>query len=561
MSTNKKSFDKSKDIAQDRKDQKVSKGVKGKGRSNRRNSSNTKGKGNSYFRSGEPERKVSSGPSSSLNDISWYARNPELLASAAMLPFPNRPGLTLRMGSYRRAETGITPVEVTKLFQGVMRLEYDYAFGFSQDVNSPASICAKELFGIVRRAFSGSLEEDAPDLFMYCIALDQIHAYIAYLKRIYRTINAYSPNNYMFPRAVFFGQLPANDASGSGLYESFVSQKVLFWNYINTLVNMANKFCVPNNMDIYNRHRWMNENVYLDNESIMAQCYIFCPKSFFRVIENTSTGTALTAVELPETPTPESLYQYGLDMVEALSNWEDAYTINGHIQRAFEGVPFYVAELLGQDEVLQPQHVEEVLDQIHNASFVNFEQADVMQDPLTNAIIYMPQAEVQQPWRRMIDLDVMIPTPAAITIATRLTATNDERGYFHCGTEVLTDMWITVPVTDELAVKQFMYYHMNPSASLFLMPVGTTSLQATRRKEIYEHIKMYFDVAQWRKAPILYTGFMEMQGVQPYIVDDNNANLIFFPVGELTNPTVVSGEALADLHRVCVYSEFNCFGK
>lgn len=534
---------------------------------------NFRGKGNGNYK---PDAKfVNKGDeardaSSSLNDIGWYNRNPELLASASSLPFPYKPGMRLNVGD-RIITDGVghyKTINESKIYPGIMEIEFEYTIGNSADVSSPASITAKELFAQIRRAFSGSLDEDAPDLFMYCIALDSVHAYIAYLKRIYKTINAYTPDNYLYPEALFEAQFPRGDLYSDvhmPNYMDYVSGKVQFWNYINTLVNMVNKFHVPANMDIYNRHRWMNESVYADGDYVDSQQYVFVPRSFFTIIENSATGTGLHRSSIysaiPESGgriTIEHLYQFGVDMINALSEWDDAYTINGHIERAFEGQTFYTAALIGQDERISPVYSEEVLAQIHNLVCISdLNLGDITQNPESNAIITTATSQLGQT-RLYLDVPSRKPTGAEITIASRLAPVVID-GVVYCGTEVPVALRVAYEKLDDG------YVWHDITSLRFLLGNFTGSLNGVAQAEsIAETLMLWSQVAAWKMAPML-PAFAAMGGTTNGFIDTVQGEPVWEPkvwhIGEVYNVTTVGNVDAANLHRICVYSEFNCFNK
>lgn len=127
-----------------------------------------------------------------LNDIAWYSKNPELLIAAAQVPYPFKPGMMVPGGTFTD-QAGTYTYNADTWLPGVCTVQFDYSVGYSNDTMSPASIAAREMFARIRSKFSGRLVADAPDIFMYCLALDQVHAYIAWLKRLYRLLRTYSP--------------------------------------------------------------------------------------------------------------------------------------------------------------------------------------------------------------------------------------------------------------------------------------------------------------------------------------------------------------------------------
>lgn len=505
---------------------------KGKPSNNR---GNYDGRGRRNFRDGT-DPKI---PGNAVNDISWYSRHPVLLDAVSRIPFPNRPGMKYNGGTLSaNPDAWGEELPLTGILPGVCALEFAYSIGFSDDVTSPASIAAKELYGRIRSKFSGSLDEDAPDLFMYCMALDQIHAYIAFLKRIYGCINVYTSQNRDYPGTI----LGAMGFTYNQI-DTLVRDKNNLWNYINTLVHMVNKFSVPDNMDIYDRHRWMNENIYLDDQHMATQSYLFMPTMFYSVYENSSVGTTLISNQwYPDTVS--NMYSFGKRMIEALSNWDDSYTINGHIERAFEGETFYKAELMPIDYVVTPQFVPMVLAQIENFTGLgSVKDLTISQEPESNAIIHKPIITTKNSYsidKSFINLHSFDPTAEMVVEATRLSAYVDVDGYVHAGTEIPLRCFFyrgaeksnSNPTAEEF--KYIQDYNITWTDAASSMSV----LDPVVRRFAFHHAPMGWLVCHKGPEGGLTKGYI---------------------LGDICNITFITHEQLDDITRVCIYSLFDCF--
>lgn len=499
-------------------------------------SNNRKARSTSNPKCAKPEGKA-------VNDLSWYSRNPELLAAAARVPFPYKPGMTVSLGT----QTG-TKVSSPLNFKipGVCALTFAYSVGASDSASSPASIAAREMYGRIRANYSGSLEADAPDIMMYALALDQVHAYIAFLKRVYRLLNVYSPYNRDYPENV----LRALDYYADDVAE-MQEDKVKLWGVINTLVHMVNKFAVPDDMDLYKRHRWMNENVYLDAPTPAAQSYVFVPYGFWIVDITGETGTALKYLQPEYTGTYRKLNapterivdlmnKYGRKLIDALSNWDDAYTINGYIMRAFMNGAMLRAELLNQDEILQPVFEPEVLLQISNftalASISN-DSLGITQDPTSNILIHIPKTSGMSVGsvytaNPLLNVNSEAPTAADVTIATRLQAwAEPNTNIIHAATEIPLFIQLVMSADPDDAPSAFSYFNLIGSAA-----IGD----------------------QFPKIALLRA----FNGAPPVWIalDKDTAGTDCFYYGDVTNITVMNRQQLDEITRVCIYSEFNCFG-
>lgn len=131
------------------------------------------------------------------NPIEWYNRYPQLLEAAGRIPFPYRPGMLVNLGTIG-ARTA-SPTQVNTHIPGACVLNYVPTVGQSSGSISPISQVAREIYGKVRAAFSSELAVGPADFVMYLMALDSIFSNIGFLKRIYRIVNTYSPDNYAMP--------------------------------------------------------------------------------------------------------------------------------------------------------------------------------------------------------------------------------------------------------------------------------------------------------------------------------------------------------------------------
>lgn len=513
------------------------------------------------------------------NDVSWYNRNPNLLLAAGSFPYPNRPGMTLQLGNRKSVGTGDNFTKLIYPIPGAMVLNWVPNIGRSSQATDPASVLGKEMYARVRQVYSGSLDVDAPDYVMYVMALDSAFAYIAWLKRVFRCINAWSPENYFTPDGVLtaFGFSYAEIAN-------LRKDKTNLWQCINDLVLQSHKFTVPASMDVFNRHYWMSDNVYTDASSINSQFYIFNPLALYKYGEvnmpsgDPASGLKMTlmptAVTRSEPLTVQALYQFGLDLINALVAWDDAYTINGYLRRAFEGEPQFVIGEIGPTEVLTPVYEPEVLMQIENSrciprgdTITDWSTFNVSQDVMTNAVISDPHYTVtiasdltgavkygMYQMEPTLSIRSDTPTVADSVVASRLQAAVEatDKGStieFHvdAGTEIPV-MWKT-SLTDT-ATGRYAYgiYHQLQCVTIDVAKNGSEAVAAMRNV-----MNMLLPTAfDW--SPFSFVVFCTINGGAFAGTFDSRICM------DVHNITSISKESLANLHKICIYSEFNSFG-
>lgn len=487
---------------------------------------------------------------SAMNDISWYAKYPILLDAASRIQFMRRPGDYLGTGGVGK------PEEYGRDIPGIMRIEYQAAIGTSRDNASPASICAKGIYDKIRDAYSGSLQAQPADIFMYMMHLDQFQAYIAWLKRIYGVLNFYTPYNYYAPLAMFRSMFPhAVNVTASTFYE-WVSRKNDLYNYINQLVYMVNKYVVPSEMAIFDRHRWMNEYMYQDANSPLAQMYVFAPTGFWFVdgvdVEN---GTECNFVQLSSSnvASVEAAFRFGINMYTALADWGDAKTINGYIMRAFDGAYYPPCELMPIDYVVRPVYVPEVLLQIHNLRvFPEYLENAWRQRPETQAILSLPQNVNYNLNSPELDIPMDVPDQATITIASRLTPCViqlDERNYdMHCGTEVVTGLYMTQRQDASVSVDDTAFRDVSRINCINYLDDASRRMQYVAQNLFELSAYAAFDM-----APVVSFLYNEAG------TGADSSHAFETKFGSMYNVTTVDSSVMARLHLVCQQSEFNIY--
>lgn len=563
--------------------------MKGKTNSKRRGNSRGRratGEGPQYernarggTRSGQNEERPKY--SESMNDISWYSKNPNLLLAAGSFPYPYRPGMSIPgLGNFSNGGTGSFKREFK--IPGVMALNWAPNIGYSQRATDPASLVGKEIYAKVRAAFSGTLRADAPDYVMYLMALDSIFSYIAWLKRVYRVLSVWTPENYAVPDTLL---------SSFGLADvdivSLRTNKTKFWQLINELILQSRKFTCPASMDIMNRHYWMSDNVYTDAPSMNSQMYVFNLTQVYKfqmlsVDTEGNTAPGLVYAMLPHyanpnvktnPATPEMFYNFGRDLIDALVAWDDAYTINGYLRKAYEGTPSFIVEELEQYPAFNPVYVEEVLTQIENSrtlagcSGFTFIPTDgtmnVTQSVLDNAVINPMHLTVgvetaggsrtcdgyNIPPTLSIHADT--PTVADSVIASRLQVAMDN--VTTSGTGANKKWTFDLVCGTELPISWVLWMEpMSTVTNSFRRVEGFWVDQFRVQTSGATFNLSFLSLSQFDWHPFVFLG----QILEPSTGTFTGS---FAVVGDTHNITSISVDDLRNLHKICVLSELNAF--
>jgi len=520
------------------------------------------------------------GKTSSLNDISWYNRYPELLQATSRIAFPYRPGMDIPMGDNMLT---FSNKKASYKLPGVATLFWVPAFAKSNKATDPMSIAAREIYAKVRSKFSSSLDADAPDFIMYIGALDSVFSYLGALKRIYRILDVYSPNNYVLPDGLMTG---LNFAPST--VQQLRMHKADFNFAINQLIRMSRKFILPSTMDLFSRHYWMNDNVYADAATISSQYYVFVQAGFYKYATlNTPDdvpAAGLTMVEAPWGSAGEwksddpvkALYEFGTDLIDTLSAWDDAYTISGYLMRAYEGAPQFTVDELPVVTTFDVAYVPEVLSQIHNSHGIldydrlfisNLHNLNVTQDPKVNAVLYNPTVPAEftsfgkdfKDTTVCINLSEDVPSPEAVVIATRLNAClgavapKSDSGLIEyeiiCGTEIPMGWAVTIPLLNKTKVT-YTKYGLDQENRVYLS-TGQDKISYDSQSMCLDMVKDAIEAFDWH--PMIRVTYGYAVG--------NDSHLAVFIRGNVRNLTTIDKSALENIHRICSYSEFNSFSE
>lgn len=529
------------------------------------------------------------------NDVSWYSRNPNLLVAAGSFPYPYRPGMELKLGEFSDPGSAVGTAQRGLIVPGVMTLDWIPAIGTSNTVTDPASVLGKEIYARVRRAYSGDLAADGPDYVMYILALSSIFSYIAWLKRLYRVLNVWTPDNYMLPDAVI-GAMGFTQKD----IVSLRTNRMKLWQCINELVLQSRKFTCPSSIDLVNRHYWMSDNVYTDEQTINSQFYMFNLVGVFKFamlnMADGNPGPGLAMTPMPtvdvladtQVMTVETLYTFGLDLLQALSEWDGAYVINGYLKRAFEGDAMFMVDELPLEQPFTPVYVPEVLMQIENSRgliatngsdlFSIASKFNITQNVTTNSVVANPTYSIHQSKIEksvgqadtippILSIRSDAPTVADSVVASRLQMGSEVVGTtgeapqvnyqckIHCATEIAFEWRLFNGFDDTYGSSLFNARSQLFSNTMITQYPTIDATSGTVKNTGAVWMQRMFQAEQFDWHPFMFFTYMTTVSTV-----DKKPRPYFAIVGDTHNITTISQQDLDNLHRVCIYSELNSFG-
>lgn len=398
---------------------------------------------------------------SDKNDVSWYAKNPELLAAAANFPFGYPIGVELPTVQQLNGDT----IQTGSNIPGLLILPYMPTIGRSTDGSSPINLAAKLQYSNTRYANSGTTYGDPADLMMYYLAIDSMYMFHQFCVRAYGLLRTYNYMNRYYPKSII---------ESMGLdFDDLNANITQFWGFINTYAVKLQAFAAPADIAYFSRHSWMTSGIYLDGNSSKAQSYMYLPVGYYQwneVVEGPNSLSVVTpygnasSTILPSIKTGittssflgklklADLMKFANDLMNPVLQSESFGLTTGAILKAYGADNLMKVGTIPEDYQVVPTYNAEVLSQIENATLFTgidwittiptFEvtQSKGVDDmyitatPKLYSFIYsqtdmnqwhiMPYlSSVNSPTDILVNMHIENPTPADFMVATRLTAT------------------------------------------------------------------------------------------------------------------------------------------
>lgn len=510
-----------------------------------------------------------SGTISSDNDAAWYNRYPELAKDAAQIPFINPLGKYYDLGGNNTINNATTSAWS---IPGVFTVKWVPTIGQSLDVNSPVNIISREVYSFVRHANSGHSNYDAPDMFMYILAMDSMYSFYSAMVRAYGLMMMYNGLNRYMPKALV-------EALGFD-FDNLSENMAQFRWTINQFAYKLSALYVPTGMSYFERHIWLNSGVYTDSSSVKAQMYTFKQDAYYvyEASDATDYVATLKYTPVPDKLTVDTAAAFMNRMLDPVLADEDMNIISGDMLRAFGASNLFTVSPITPDYIVIPAYSEEVLSQIQNLTVVGRPVttityntpgmgADIVQRVKTSTFtpgIYQDMRFCFGPygddnkWRldkfstlgfdKMVTMKDDVPTSDDILVATRLTNMPATSGveklqpyadalnsnylvdsYWQLSTEVVVDLDVTSIKSDNSFYRHSMVQHIAINADAEIALWYITQMSA-------------FD---WHPTMYLYQ-------------DDTTNTKVKFggQLLEVNNFTIVNRADLEKLHETSVISEF-----
>lgn len=529
-----------------------------------------KGKKHKYQGKGKEKRF-----SGRMNDWTWYANDSNLLRDATNLSFNNAVGGYLPDETYVYDAAGNHAIDNLTI-PGILTMVYVPTVGISKDFNSPINVAKAKLYTFVRHANSGHANYDSPDLMQYVMSKTSIDALFWHFARVYACAFKYHQTNRYLPKALI-------EAMGIDA-DDIVANLADFRAQLNIAAVKLNALFIPNTFGYYKRQSWLNTQLIFDSVSPKAQIYVPVPYCAWVYNESGADVGNLTP-KVVYNPTNAKLKFTDIvtilnDLINPLVASEDVNIMSGDMLKAYGEEKRVVLPTLAENYDIPFNYSEEVLEQVHNTTFVG-EFYDgytpkILQDPTTGLITFDPQINADNyvttdyatsyifedgsfkfiESRKRLDLITNDATPERIIVASRNTAMFSKLAHSgqegskidSCGSELFLYGDIYVNSSE---------FHSSSDAILYSKGLARYRIRYINSwapvrgdSDVYFHMINAISKFDWFPICYFYQIYInEAKGENEFgsLCDPNDIN----------NYTVIHRSNLAKLHELALLTQFN----
>lgn len=231
----------------------------------------------------------------------------------------------------------------------------------------------RALYTFVRHVNAGRTNYEAPDLFMYILAMDSIYLMIHEIKRLLRLTTYYLIKNRDVPTRIF--------ASMGINMEDAISNAANYRARLNILIAKANSFAVPANFNLFKRRAVLSSVILSDEPNRTTQVIVPTISGYYHFNAFANTGSSLEFKQFVPMGTPDAdqdcsaitkqSYPIGnlLDKLNSELNTllanEDINIMSGDILKAYNS-EIYTIPMMTEDESIEVSHDEDLLTQFMN---------------------------------------------------------------------------------------------------------------------------------------------------------------------------------------------------
>lgn len=321
---------------------------------------------------------------SSSNDKSWYGRYKQLADDSGSISFGQPLGKVMSLpiiAGMNNPSVGWTPSQPNVSGAGIARINWVPGIGVSLNKQSPINRAALNIFVTLRSKQKAAHDYDSQDMMMGIMAVDSAYILFAVGRRLYGTARGLqTPENYYYTRTLIQAQGFDPD--------DVVKNLAKLRTYCNYYRSALEKYTLPNDLDLSDRHMWMCDGVYVDADNTRAQTFIFVPEYVYKYDNTVATGSQLIPVQFADNMTVDQYIAMCEAVLEAINGDDDIGWICGDLYAAYGSKAMRPLSEISDTYTVIPAYNEEVLAQITNIKFVgrfNSDTVHITQNPSVNA--------------------------------------------------------------------------------------------------------------------------------------------------------------------------------
>lgn len=360
-----------------------------------------------------------------INNPNWYFTDSSLASMATAISFNDYLGSSLKVNS-------TDSIDIPTF----LKITLNPSVGLipaGSPIEAGINMQGVKIFSTLS-SYNAKTTNYAPqDVTALLLAFGNVLENISYIRRFFGIAFSYNQRNRFYPVQIL-------EALGMNS-DDFLSHIADYRLQFNTTINLLNQIPVPASIAYLDKCASLYDNVYLDQESSMAQTFAYVPHSFWRVVENLSEqGTVLQTVLNPgrvAKVTCDNLLTVLKDQINSIlmsSTFNYIYSdvLNYSVKT---GAPVYTVSIIPEDYRVLPIYSAEALLQLKNLRLVgeptsqaSTEQLftnnnDVWPDVNKNCLRYNPLFAVagnHATWDSLLDFPTPNPDTAQIIEASRL---------------------------------------------------------------------------------------------------------------------------------------------
>lgn len=273
----------------------------------------------------------------------------------------------------------------------IMAIDVVMGPGWAANTSDGVNRGLAQIMASIRSSLSTSnIGFETADLGIYLASTSSIAASIGLAKKILGLTRMWKDRNMVFPRAIL---------QAYGLeYNDLIAEKQKYYARLHSIIDRYNNMRIPDISDCYDRQYVLMHNIYADEDSELAQIYVFRPTNYYTYADDAVPSRAVSNNwpnwDYDRVPFDEILDRID-DMIDRWYNSSDLYQINGTLLRAFKDAPRQVMPDLDESAETAVEVDRAHLMQIMNCTIIgNLDSTslDITQDGTTqNFIKWMPK--------------------------------------------------------------------------------------------------------------------------------------------------------------------------